>query len=249
MELNNYFLLHPRVAIAFSGGVDSAYLLYAAVNYAEKVCAYYVKSAFQPQFEMDDAKRMAKQLRADLTVIEADVLQCPQITANPADRCFFCKKLIFSKIAEQALKDGFNTLLDGTNASDDPSDRPGMRALNELSVLSPLRECGLTKEEIRRRSKEAGLFTWDKPAYACLATRIPTGEAITKEKLECTERAEDFLISLGFVDFRVRMAGTAARLQIPASQFERLINNRTAIVQELKRYYSAVTLDLEARNE
>lgn len=249
MELNNYFLLHPRVAIAFSGGVDSAYLLYAAVNYAEKVCAYYVKSAFQPQFEMDDAKRMAKQLRADLTVIEADVLQCPQITANPADRCFFCKKLIFSKIAEQALKDGFNTLLDGTNASDDPSDRPGMRALNELSVLSPLREFGLTKEEIRRRSKEAGLFTWDKPAYACLATRIPTGEAITKEKLECTERAEDFLISLGFVDFRVRMAGTAARLQIPASQFERLINNRTAIVQELKRYYSAVTLDLEARNE
>lgn len=249
MELNNYFLLHPRVAIAFSGGVDSAYLLYAAVNYAEKVRAYYVKSAFQPQFEMDDAKRMAKQLRADLTVIEADVLQCPQITANPADRCFFCKKLIFSKIAEQALKDGFNTLLDGTNASDDPSDRPGMKALNELSVLSPLRECGLTKEEIRRRSKEAGLFTWDKPAYACLATRIPTGEAITKEKLECTERAEDFLISLGFVDFRVRMAGTAARLQIPASQFERLINNRTAIVQELKRYYSAVTLDLEARNE
>lgn len=249
MELNNYFLLHPRVAIAFSGGVDSAYLLYAAVNYAEKVCAYYVKSAFQPQFEMDDAKRMAKQLRADLTVIEADVLQCPQITANPADRCFFCKKLIFSKIAEQALKDGFNTLLDGTNASDDPSDRPGMKALNELSVLSPLRECGLTKEEIRRRSKEAGLFTWDKPAYACLATRIPTGEAITKENLECTERAEDFLFSLGFVDFRVRMAGTAARLQIPASQFERLINNRTAIVQELKRYYSAVTLDLEARNE
>lgn len=249
MELNNYFLLHPRVAIAFSGGVDSAYLLYAAVNYAEKVRAYYVKSAFQPQFEMDDAKRMAKQLRADLTVIEVDMLQCPQITANPADRCFFCKKLIFSKIAEQALKDGFNTLLDGTNASDDPSDRPGMKALNELSVLSPLRECGLTKEEIRRRSKEAGLFTWDKPAYACLATRIPTGEAITKEKLECTERAEDFLISLGFVDFRVRMAGTAARLQIPASQFERLINNRTAIVQELKRYYSAVTLDLEARNE
>ncbi len=249
MELNNYFLLYPRVAIAFSGGVDSAYLLCAAVNYAEKVCAYYVKSAFQPQFEMDDAKRMAKQLRADLTVIEVDMLQCPQITANPADRCFFCKKLIFSKIAEQALKDGFNTLLDGTNASDDPSDRPGMKALNELSVLSPLRECGLTKEEIRRRSKEAGLFTWDKPANACLATRIPTGEAITKEKLECTERAEDFLISLGFVDFRVRMAGTAARLQIPASQFERLINNRTAIVQELKRYYSAVTLDLEARNE
>ncbi|MGI6124229.1 MAG: ATP-dependent sacrificial sulfur transferase LarE [Acetivibrionales bacterium] len=249
MELNHYFKLHPHVAIAFSGGVDSAYLLYAATKFAEKVHAYYVKSAFQPQFELDEAKRMAKQLRVDMTVIEVDVLQCSEVTANPADRCYFCKKHIFTNIAEQAHKDGYNTLLDGTNASDDADDRPGMKALKELSVLSPLRECGLTKEEIRRQSKEAGLFTWDKPAYACLATRIPTGEPITKEKLECTERAEDFLFSLGFTDFRVRMPGTAAKLQTPASQIEKVIENRTAIVQELKRYYSAVTLDLEGRNE
>ena len=134
----------------------------------------------------------------DMTVIEADVLLYPQIVANTAERCYFCKKLIFSKILEQAARDGYGTLLDGTNASDDPGDRPGMRALKELSVLSPLRECGLTKEEIRRRSKEAGLFTWDKPAYACLSTRIQTGEPITKEKLEYTEHAENFLFSLGF---------------------------------------------------
>jgi uncharacterized protein len=249
MELNDYFKQHPHVAIAFSGGVDSTYLLYAAVNYAEKVHAYYVKSAFQPQFELDDAKRMAKHLHAKLTVIEIDMLQYPQITMNRTDRCFCCKKLIFSKIAEQALRDGYETLLDGTNASDDANDRPGMRALKELFVLSPLRECGLTKEEIRRRSKEAGLFTWNKPAYACLATRIPTGEAITKEKLESTERAETFLFSLGFTDFRVKMSGTAAMLQVSASQIERIISNRTAIVQELKQYYTAVTLDLEARDE
>jgi len=249
MELIDFFKRYRHVAIAFSGGVDSTYLLYAAVNYAEKVHAYYAKSVFQPQFELEDAKRIAKQFCVDMTVIEADVLLYPQIVANTAERCYFCKKLIFSKILEQAARDGYGTLLDGTNASDDPGDRPGMRALKELSVLSPLRECGLTKEEIRRRSKEAGLFTWDKPAYACLSTRIQTGEPITKEKLEYTEHAENFLFSLGFSDFRVRMSGTAAKLQVPASQIEKVFENRKAIVRELKRYYSAVTLDLEARNE
>ena len=107
-------------------------------------------------------------------------------------------------------------MLDGTNASDDEGDRPGMRAIRELSVFSPLRDCGLTKEEIRLRSKEAGLFTWDKPAYACLATRIPTGEPITEEKLKVTEAAENFLFSLGLTNFRVRRMGDAARLQVTA---------------------------------
>lgn len=249
MELSDFFKAHPRVAIAFSGGVDSAYLLYAAVNYGEKVHAYYGKSVFQPQFELDDAKRLAKQFHVDLTVIEVDVLRCPEIVVNPADRCYFCKQLLFSKILAQATKDGYGILCDGTNASDDPGDRPGMRALTELAVRSPFRECGLTKEEIRRRAKEAGLHIWNKPAYACLSTRIPTGELITKEKLERTERAENFLFSLGFTDFRVRMSGNAAKLQIPASQMEKVIKNRTLIVRELKQYYSAVTLDLEARNE
>lgn len=249
MELSAFFQVHPRVAIAFSGGVDSAYLLYAAVNYGAKVHAYYAKSAFQPQFELDDAKRLAEQLGVALTVIEVDVLRCSQIRANSVDRCYFCKKMLFAKILEQAAADGYDILLDGTNASEDPGDRPGMRALKELSIRSPLRECGLSKEEIRRRAREAGLFTWNKPAYACLSTRIPTGEPITKEKLERTERAENFLFSLGFTAFRIRMSGTAAKLQIPASQMEKVLKNRVRIVRELKQYYSAVTLDLEARNE
>ncbi|MBK5252204.1 MAG: ATP-dependent sacrificial sulfur transferase LarE [Peptostreptococcaceae bacterium] len=247
MELLTFFQAHDRVAVAFSGGVDSTYLLYAAISSGAKVRAYYVKSAFQPQFEMNDAKKLVTQLNADMSVIEADVLSLPDVAANPSDRCYYCKRLIFSTIAKHALTDGYTTLIDGTNASDEAGDRPGMRALRELSVFSPLRECGLTKNDIRRLSKDAELFTWDKPAYACLATRIPTGEKITKEKLEQTEMAENFLFSLGFTDFRIRMLGAAAKIQLPSVQFDKLLENRAAIVKELNKYYDDVLLDLEVR--
>jgi len=190
MTLCEFFQMHPQVALAFSGGVDSAYLLYAAINCGAKVRAYYVKSAFQPRFELDDARRLAVELGADMEVLDVDVLNNPQITANPADRCYHCKHSIFEAIIKVAAEDGFSVLVDGTNASDDAGARPGMRALRELSVRSPLRECGLTKAEVRRLSKAAGLFTWDKPAYACLATRIPTGVEITGEMLQRTETAE-----------------------------------------------------------
>ena len=249
MELTAFFRENPRAALAFSGGVDSAYLLYAAVECGAAVRAYYVKSPFQPQFELEDALRMAEYLHADMKVLEADVLSDPVVAANPADRCYFCKKHIFSAIAAAARADGFPVLMDGTNASDDAGDRPGMRALRELSVRSPLRECGLTKAEIRRLSKEAGLFTWDKPAYACLATRIPTGEEITAEKLRKTEAAENYLFSLGFTDFRVRMMNGSARLQLPESQWPLLLENRRKILEELKKQYGAVLLDLEVRGE
>jgi len=249
MTLDDFFHENNHIALGFSGGVDSSYLLYAALKSGAQVRAYYVKSAFQPQFELEDAKRLASQLNADLKILDVDVLSDAAITANPADRCYYCKKRIFSTIAAQALADGYHTLIDGTNASDDAGDRPGMRALKEMWVRSPLRECGLTKDEIRGLSRKAGLFTWNKPAYACLATRISTGEAITGETLARTERAENHLFSLGFTDFRVRMAGTAAKIQVPTSQLERLMENRTSIVRKLKEDYSAVLLDLEARDE
>lgn len=249
MTLQDFFHENRQVALGFSGGVDSTYLLYAAISCGAKVRAYYVKSVFQPQFEREDAKRLASQLHAKLIVLDVDVLSDAAITANPADRCYHCKKQIFSAIATRAYSDGYRTLIDGTNASDDAGDRPGMRALREMSVRSPLRECGLTKEEIRTLSRKAGLFTWNKPAYACLATRIPTDEPITREKLERTECAENTLFSLGFTDFRVRMTGTAAKIQVPASQLERLLENRNAVVRELKKNYSAVLLDLEGRDE
>lgn len=247
MDLQTFFQANPKVAIAFSGGVDSAYLLYMAVTCGAEVGAYYLKSAFQPQFEFEDATRIAAELDIGLRVIPADMLTNDQITANPQNRCYFCKRVAFELIGRAAQSDGFPVLLDGTNASDSAQDRPGMRALRELAVRSPLRECGLTKQEIRQLSKQAGLATWNKPAYACLATRIPPGEVITREKLQATESAEKHLHELGFADFRVRMLGTAARIQVPASQFERALALREQIVAELKRYYSAVLLDLEAR--
>lgn len=247
MTLTEFFHENPKAAIAFSGGVDSAYLLYAALQSGADVRAYYVKSAFQPQFELDDARRLAETLSADMRVLDVDILADETVAANPPDRCYHCKRRIFSAIASAAAADGYTLLLDGTNASDDAGDRPGMRALRELSVRSPLRECGLTKPEIRWLSREAGLFTWDKPAYACLATRVPAGERLTAEKLENTERAEDFLFSLGFADFRVRLFNGAARLQLPAEQLPRLLERRAEILSELKKTYSAVVLDLEVR--
>lgn len=247
MKLKDFFNQYPKAAIAFSGGVDSAYLLYAALQNGADVRTYYVKSAFQPQFELNDAMRLAQQLGADMKVISLDVLASDEIAGNPYNRCYYCKKKIFNAISQAAVRDGYTVLLDGTNASDEEGDRPGMKALRELQVLSPLRICGLEKSEIRKLSKDAGLFTWDKPAYACLATRIPTGETITQEKLSATEASEDFLFSLGFTDFRVRSMGTAAKLQFPASQLGEVLVHRKKIVSELKKYYTSIYLDLEVR--
>ena len=247
MELQEFFRQNPKVAIAFSGGVDSSYLLYAAKQYAQEVRAYYVAAEFQPKFEFEDAMRLAKEIGAQVKVLKISALEVPGVAANPANRCYYCKQGIFGAIWNAAKEDGFQVLLDGTNASDDAGDRPGMKALQELSVRSPLRECGLTKTMIRELSKEAGLFTWDKPAYACLATRIPTGEVITKEKLTATEAAETFLFQLGFTDFRVRSREGHARIQLPEAQWEKLVQCRAEILKELKKYYVTVSLDLEVR--
>ena len=247
MTLLAFFKENPKAALGFSGGVDSSYLLYAGVQAGADIHPYYIKTAFQPQFELDDAERLCAQLGVPLTVLELDVLKNEAVTANPPDRCYHCKTALFGALSARVLADGYTLLLDGTNASDDAGDRPGMRALKELHVCSPLRECGLTKAEIRRLSREAGLFTWDKPAYACLATRIPSGDAITAEKLLATERAEAFLFSLGLTDFRVRDYCGAARLQFPEVQLNAVLAHRAEILQELKKDYPAVLLDLEVR--
>ena len=245
--MQEFFKAQPNVALAFSGGVDSAYLLYAALKCGAKVTAYYVKTPFQPQFEYEDALRLAAELGAEMKTIELDVLQDERVTANPANRCYYCKKRIFSAILAAAKQDGYSVIIDGTNASDDASDRPGMAALQELQVRSPLREAGLNKAEIRRLSKEAGLFTHDKPAYACLATRIPAGTPITPEKLQKTEICEEYLKNMGFSDFRIRYFQGAARLQLPEGQIPALFEKRAEILAFLKQHYPAVVLDLEVR--
>ena len=228
MTLQEFFEAHPKAALAFSGGVDSSYLLYAARQLGADVKAYYVKTAFQPEFEYQDALRLTSQLGADIQVLTLDVLACPDVTVNPKNRCYFCKQHIFGNILRQAKADGYHTVLDGTNASDQVSDRPGMKALQEMKVLSPLRLTGLTKAEIRRLSHEA---------------------EITGADLARTEWAEDHLMSLGFRDLRVRQLGSdIARIQLPEAQMDTFLALRGEITRTLRTHYAGVLLDMEARN-
>jgi uncharacterized protein len=247
MTLTDFFIQNPSVALGFSGGVDSSYLLYAGVTSGARIGAYFVDSAFQPRFQFEDARRLAEELGVELHVLEADVFSFSSIIQNPNDRCCHCKKALFSLIAARAEEDGFGVIIDGTNASDDFNDRPGMRTLRELGVRSPLRECGLSKDDIRRLSKKAGLFTWDKPAYSCLATRIPSGTPITEETLVKVERAESALWEMGFSDLRVRVRGEAAVLQLPETQLPLALEYREMIARRLKPDFSSVLLDLEGR--
>ena len=247
MNLQEFFVENPAGALAFSGGTDSSLLVWAASRWGENWRAYYVHSAFQPAFELADARRIAGQCGMPLTVIQGDVLSNPTVTANPPDRCYHCKHMVFGAILDRARADGFRLVIDGTNASDDAGDRPGMRALRELQVRSPLRECGITKEQVRQMSREAGLFTWDKPSYACLATRIPAGVPITAEALVKIEQGENALAELGYRDFRIRLQGAAAVIQLPAGQLDRAWAERDTLLERLRSHFSIVTLDLTPR--
>ncbi len=247
MTLEEFFHQVPKAAAAFSGGVDSAFLLWAAKKYGCDVRAYYIKTAFQPEFELEDARRLAEQLEVPLKVIEADILAVPGAKENGPKRCYHCKKALFTLLWDAAGQDGYHVLLDGTNASDQAGERPGMKALQELEVRSPLRECGVTKREVRSLSREAGLFTWEKPAYACLATRVPTGTAITAEALKKVEQAEMILHGMGFTDFRVRLIEGSARLQVTDGQAGKVLEKREEILAALRAIFPAVLLDLESR--
>ena len=247
MTLQEFFTEHPKAALGFSGGVDSSYLLWAAVNAGADIAPYYIQTAFQPAFELEDAKRLCEQIGVKLNVIQLDALADPRVAANPANRCYYCKVGLFGALRARAKADGYDLLLDGTNASDDAGDRPGMKALREMEVRSPLRECGLTKAMIRQESRKAGLFTWDKPAYACLATRVPTGRTITPELLRRVEEAETALFALGFTDFRVRLYDDAARLQLPEGQLAKAVEQRQAIRQAMAPWFDIVLLDTQTR--
>ena len=247
MTLQQFFDSHPRCALGFSGGVDSSYLLAAGREYGAELRPYYVRTAFQPGFELADARRLCRELGTELAVLDYDILSVPCVAENPPDRCYYCKRAIFSLIREHAAADGYDTLIDGNNASDDAADRPGMRAVRELGVLSPLRMCGITKAEIRERSRELGLFTADKPAYACLATRIPSGTGITAEMLGRVERGEDALRAMGFSDLRVRITREGARLELSEAQLPLAVEKRKDILAALGGDFGRVTLDLNGR--
>lgn len=247
IKLTNFFMENRKVALAFSGGTDSSLLLSYGKQANCDIRPYFVKAAFQPEFELDDAKRLCEELGIGLSVIELDIFTCEEVIKNPKNRCYFCKQQIFSNLIERAKKDGYSTIIDGTNASDDSADRPGMLALKELSVLSPLKECGISKDEVRALSRQAGLFTADKPSYACLATRIPTGTKITGIALEAAENSEKRLLELGFSNLRVRVLGNMAKLQVPKEQFDKAIGMNDQIVDALSEYFTDVVLDLKPR--
>ena len=246
MELQAFFEECPKAALGFSGGVDSAYLLYAATACKAQVKPYFIKTQFQPAFELEDARRLCQQLGVDLTVLELDVLAVPHVGENGPDRCYHCKRALFTLLSERAASDGCSEIIDGTNASDDPGDRPGTRALRELGVLSPLRDCGITKADVRRLSEAAGLFTADKPSYACLATRIPAGRRIDEGTLRDIERAEAELMALGYADLRVRLDDGGARLELPENMLERAVKERGRLL-EILGGFGRVTLDLRGR--
>lgn len=242
-ELSEYLKRHRKLAIAFSGGVDSAYLTYAARMCGIESAAYFVKTEFQPEFELADAVSFSRQYDIDLRVIRLSVLGERNVTKNASDRCYHCKKVIFKSILEACLKDGFSLLADGSNFDDKAEERPGMRAISELNVISPLRECGLTKLQIRRYSKAAGLFTFDKPSYSCLATRIMDNAKITQDKLLLIDAVEQELFGMGFSDFRARLYGDGLLLQFTGEQLPHAKNELSSIKEKLMAYSTDITID------
>jgi uncharacterized protein len=246
-SLEEFFAENRRAAIGLSGGVDSSYLLYAGLHCGADIRPYFVKTAFQPRFELEDAQRICRELGTELRVLELDVLASEAVRTNPPERCYHCKRLLFSTLREHAAAEGYTLLLDGTNASDPAEERPGMRAIAELRVRSPLRECGLAKADVRRLADEAGLFTAHKPSYACLATRIPSFDAITKEKLSLIEAAEDALFAAGYSDFRVRLRDGGALLQFPSGQLDRAYAEEEKLLSAMRAFFPSATIDPKAR--
>lgn len=172
-----------RYGLAFSGGCDSSFLLAAMRRAGLDVKAYMVMTAFQAPFELDDARRVVEETGAEFELMRADILAQPEVCANPSDRCYLCKRFIFGQVLAAMERDGRRVLLDGTNASDDPANRPGFRALAELGVRSPLREAGFTKDDVRAASRAIGLSTADKPNFSCFATKVTQGRPLTRESL------------------------------------------------------------------
>ena len=240
---------YGRVGVGFSGGVDSTFLLWAALRALgrENVLAVIADTPTLPRREFAEALRMAEQLGAQASVVRTRELDDPAYAANPPERCYICKAHIFSLISDEAAAKGFDVVLDGSNADDAGDYRPGRRAALELGVKSPLEEIGAGKQEIRAWSEDAGLPTARKPAMACLASRIPFGTPVTAEALAQIERAEAALHDLGFPHCRVRHHGEVARVEVPEGDIARLLEPRLRqqVAQSVKAAgYRFAALDL-----
>jgi uncharacterized protein len=239
------------VVVAYSGGVDSTYLLAASIEAlgADRVLAVTADSPTYPSSEREEAMAFARDLGVRVRLIHTDELDDPRFASNPPERCYYCKGHLFQDLAEIAEAERVSHIVYGATQDDLGDHRPGMRAAVEHGARAPLLEAGLSKDEVRALSKQMGLPTWDKPAMACLASRFPYQSQITADALECVERAEDYLrIELGFKQVRVRHHGTIARLELDPGDFALLFRggNRQRIVDHLKELgYVYVTVDLE----
>jgi len=237
-----------HVAIAFSGGVDSSFLLAAAREaLGDNAVGITIDSPALPRYELEDAIEIARLVGARHIIVQSDEIE-DEVKQNPVNRCYFCKKAEFGAIIEKAKSLGIRYVLDGSNADDLLDYRPGMNAIKELQVLSPLLEAGLKKAEIRDLSRKLSLPTWDKPAYACLFSRIPYGQEIRLEDLEKVEKGEKFFIDKGFRTVRVRCHGELARIEVAAADRIKLLEEplTTETTQKLKSFgFKYVTIDIQ----
>lgn len=248
-RLREYFEACDSVAVAYSGGVDSALLLQAAHDVlGERAVAITAVTCFFPKREEEEALCFCEQRGIEQIKVVLNPLSVEGIADNPENRCYLCKREIFTQIKREAQKRGLSHVVEGSNVDDGKDYRPGMRAIAELAVDSPLRECGLYKRDIRSLSNYLGLPTWKKPSYACLASRFPYREQISEEKLQMVEQAEQLLYDMGFTQFRVRIHGQMARIEILPEQFGKLMEETTrqTVSGALRQYgFQYVAMDLQ----
>jgi len=239
------------VLVAFSGGVDSTFLLKVALDVLgrERVLAVTAQSETYPPRELDEAKKIAESVGARHLIVQTKEMENELFVSNPPERCYHCKKELYTTLIKLAKRERLTHVIDGSNADDTRDFRPGMKALTELGILSPLKEVGLTKEEIRQVSKEMCLPTWNKPPQACLSSRFPYWTRITKKDCQRLNQAEEYLKGLGFTQVRVRLheKGSLARIEVPFQEIGHFIENKISemVAEKFKSLgFSYVTLDL-----